>query len=191
MTLKRRDAVARLLRDRENLLVVTGLGSPSYDTMAAGDHDGNFYIWSAMGSAAMTGLGLALAQPDSPVLVITGDGEQLMGLGGLATVAVAGPKNLTVAVLNNGRYGETGMQASHTARGVDLAAVAKGCGIADSRTVTDTAGIDALRSIMGMSGGPLFADIVVEADDPPRVLPPRDGIYLKNRFRAALGYAPI
>jgi len=191
MTLKRRDAVARLLADRGDLLVVTGLGSPSYDTMAAGDHDGNFYLWSAMGGAAMTGLGLALAQPERPVLVITGDGEQLMGLGGLATIAVSNPGNLAVAVLNNGRYGETGMQASHTGRGVDLAAVARGCGIADSRTITDTDGIDGLRAALQSLTAPLFADIVVEADDPTRVLPPRDGVYLKNRFRAALGLTPI
>jgi thiamine pyrophosphate-dependent acetolactate synthase large subunit-like protein len=83
------------------------------------------------------------------------------------------------------------MQASHTAHGTDLAAVARACGIADSRTVTDAAGLDALRAALATSGGPRFADIVVDADDPPRVLPPRDGVYLKNRFRAALGLQTI
>ncbi|WP_436784627.1 thiamine pyrophosphate-dependent enzyme, partial [Streptomyces sp. URMC 126] len=90
-----------LLRDRGDLLVVTGLGSPTYDVAAAGDHPRNFYLWGAMGGAAMVGLGLALAQPTTPVLVVTGDGEMLMGLGGLATIAAKNPPNLSVAVLDN------------------------------------------------------------------------------------------
>ena len=119
-----RAAVARLLANRgPDLLVVTGLGSPSYDVMAAGDDDRNFYLWGAMGGAAMIGLGLALARPDTPVLVLTGDGEQLMGLGALATVGARAPRNLSIVVLDNRLYGETGMQASHTGRGVDLVAV--------------------------------------------------------------------
>ncbi len=189
--LDRRDTVARLLQDRGDLLVVTGLGSPSWDAMAAGDHDSNFYLWAAMGSAAMTGLGLALARPDRPVLVITGDGEQLMGLGGLATVSVARPRNLTIAVLNNGRYGETGMQASHTAHGVALTRVAAGCGIEDVRVIESLDGVDGLRAGLRGGAGPVFADIRITADDPPKVLPPRDGVYLKNRFRAALGLGTI
>lgn len=120
-TLDRRAAVASLLQDRGPLLVVTGLGSPTYDVFAAGDHDANFYLWGAMGGAAVMGLGLAMAQPARPVAVITGDGEALMGVGGLLTVAVARPANLTIVVLDNGHFGETGMQASHTAHGVDLA----------------------------------------------------------------------
>ena len=86
-TLDRREVVAALLAGRNDLLVVTGLGSAAYDVMAAGDHDNNYYLWAAMGSAVMTGLGLAKAQPDRSVLVVTGDGETLMGFGALATVA--------------------------------------------------------------------------------------------------------
>ena len=119
-SLERRAVVARLLRDRDGLLVVTGLGSPSYDVHAAGDHDGNFYLWGAMGAAALVGLGLAQAKPDRTVMVVTGDGEQLMGLGGLATIAIAAPANLVIVVLDNGHYGETGMQRSHTGLGIDL-----------------------------------------------------------------------
>src|SRR3954468_24447433 len=103
-TLARRDAVAALLEDRGDMLVVTGLGSPTYDVHAAGDHDGNYYLWGAMGGAALIGLGLAQARPDRSVLVITGDGEQLMGLGGLATIGIARPKNLVIAVLDNGHF---------------------------------------------------------------------------------------
>src|SRR4051812_17752364 len=96
-TLDRRAVVRELLADRGDLLVVSGLGSPTYDVHAAGDHPGNFYLWGAMGGAALIGLGLALAQPERRVLVITGDGEQLMGLGGLATIAIANPRNLAIA----------------------------------------------------------------------------------------------
>ena len=110
-------------------LVVSGLGSTTYDVFAAGDRDRNFYLWGAMGGATSIGLGLALAQPDKPVVVITGDGEQLMGIGSLATIAAKQPPNLTIVVLDNGHYGETGMQPSHTSLGTDLVAVAGGFGI--------------------------------------------------------------
>jgi thiamine pyrophosphate-dependent acetolactate synthase large subunit-like protein len=191
MTLDRREAVARLLQDRGDALVVSGLGSPSYDVFAAGDHDANFYLWGAMGGAAMVGLGLALAQPERPVLVITGDGEQLMGMGGLATIGAAGPANLTVAVLDNRLYGETGMQASHTGRGANLAAVASGCGIGDCREVADMAGLNALRAAVAAKAGPVFAAIRIAPEEKRRVLPPRDGVHLKNRLRAHLGLATI
>ena len=125
MTLRRREVVKKLLDGRKGLLVVAGLGSTAWDITAAGDHDLSFPMWGAMGQAAMMGLGLALAQPKRRVLVVTGDGEMLMGLGSLATIGVQQPKNLTVAVIDNERYGGTGMQATHTADGVDLAAIAK------------------------------------------------------------------
>ena len=108
-------------------LVVPGLGAPTYDVAAAGDHPLNFYLWGAMGGAAMIGLGLALARPDRRVAVITGDGEMLMGLGSLATIGVKQPPNLAIVVLDNRHYGETGMQASHTDAGIDLIGIAKSC----------------------------------------------------------------
>src|SRR5258707_12435098 len=106
--LSRRSAVARILADRRDTLVVTGLGSPTYDCAAAGDHPLNFYLWGAMGSATTVGLGLALAQPQRRVLVITGDGELLMGLGALATVGAKKPANLAIAGIDNDRDCETG-----------------------------------------------------------------------------------
>jgi thiamine pyrophosphate-dependent acetolactate synthase large subunit-like protein len=72
-TLCRREVVKNLLADRKDLLVVTGLGSAAYDVMAAGDHDLNYYLWAAMGSAITVGLGLANAQPDKSVVVVTVD----------------------------------------------------------------------------------------------------------------------
>ena len=190
-SLERRDVVKALLADRKDLLVVTGLGSPSYDVMAAGDHDNNYYLWAAMGSAAMVGLGLATAKPDHSVLVVTGDGEMLMGFGALATIATRKPPNLTIAVLDNGHFGETGMQVSHAGLGVRLDQVAQSCGFGWIAEIRDMAGVEDLRGRLAARDGVRFATIKIKADNPPRVLPPRDGVYVKNRFRAALGYAPI
>ena len=190
-TLDRRAVVKSLLTDRRELLVVTGLGSASYDAMAAGDHPRTFFLWGAMGGAAMVGMGLALAQPAEQVAVITGDGEQLMGLGSFATIGAQKIKNLTIVVLDNSHYGETGMQSSHTGLGVDLVGIAASCGFAWSAHITDMAGVEALRPRLHRANGPGFASIGIAADDPPRVLPPRDGVLLKTRFRQSLGLAPV
>ncbi|CAO3430056.1 thiamine pyrophosphate-dependent enzyme [Azospirillum endophyticum] len=188
--LDRREAVARLLSRREDALVVTGLGSPSYDVHAQGDDDRNYYLWGAMGSAALVGLGLAQARPDRQVIVVTGDGEQLMGLGGLATIAVAAPGNLTVVVIDNGHFGETGMQVSHTGCGLDLASIATACGFAQARTIKDLDGIDSIDLAPDRgAGGPELYVIKVKAENLPRSLPPRDAVHVKNRFRAVLGLA--
>jgi thiamine pyrophosphate-dependent acetolactate synthase large subunit-like protein len=183
MRLRRREVVANLLKDRKDLLVVAGLGSTAWDITAAGDHDLSFPMWGAMGQAAMMGLGLALAQPKRRVLVITGDGEMLMGLGSLATIGVQQPKNLTVVVIDNERYGETGMQATHTADGVDLAAIASACGFKNAKTILEA---QDFRKIVHDAAGPNFLQIKVAADKLPLVLPPKDGIHLKERFRKAL-----
>lgn len=187
----RRDFVARLVKALPEALIVTGLGSPSYDVFASGDRDKTFYLWGAMGGAASLGLGLALAQPDKPVLVITGDGEQLMGIGSLATVGAKQPKNLSIVVLDNGHFGETGMQHSHTSLGTDLVAVAHGFGIKDALKVTDIAQTDALVERIQARRGPTLARVLIATSEPPRALPPRDGTYVKNRFRAALGLTPF
>ena len=186
--LERRAAMATLLAGRgDDLLVVPGLGSTTYDLAALGDNPKNFYLWGAMGGAAMIGLGLALAQPDKRVAVITGDGEMLMGLGALATIGVQHPANLAVVVFDNGVYGETGMQPSHTQSGVDLLAVAGGCGIATCPEVRDEAGLRDLAGRLKTFSETLFARVLIAADEPPRVLPERDGAVLKDRFRAAIG----
>jgi thiamine pyrophosphate-dependent acetolactate synthase large subunit-like protein len=189
--LDRREVVRSLLQDRGQLLVVTGLGSSSYDAMAAGDHPRTFFLWGAMGGAAMVGMGMALAQPENKVVVITGDGEQLMGLGSFASIGAQKIKNLSIVVLDNNHYGETGMQASHTGLGVDLVGIAASCGFAWSARVSDMVGVEALRQRLHRPEGPGFAAVHIAADNPTRVLPPRDGVFLKNRFRASLGFGPI
>ena len=132
-SLDRREAVKTLLADRGNLLVVSGLGSSSYDVFDVGENLANFYLWGAMGGAAMVGLGLALAQPKRPVAVVTGDGEQLMGLGSLLTVAAKKPANLSIIVLDNGHFGETGMQKSHSGLGARLKVIAAARALRRSR----------------------------------------------------------
>ena len=177
--MRRRDAVRLLLKNRKNLLVVAGLGSTAWDCTAAGDSPLTFPMWGAMGQAAMMGLGLALAQPKRRVLVITGDGEALMGLGALATIGVQKPENLTVVVIDNERYGETGMQETHTAHGIDLAGVARACGF----KILD---YEHLPEAIHKDSGPNFVVVKVKAEKIPLVLPPREGALLKARFRRAL-----
>ena len=185
--LDRRAAMRVLLEGRGDLLLVTGLGSTTYDAAAVADDARNFYLWGAMGGAAMVGLGLAIARPDRPVLVVTGDGDTLMGLGALATIAVQAPPNLALAVFDNGRYAETGMQPSHTASAVDLAAVARGCGIGAAFDIADEAALADFTRRVELKERTLFARVAILADEPPRVLPPRDGVLLKDRFRRATG----
>ena len=187
-SLDRRSAVKSLLVDRGDLLVVSGLGSSSYDLFAAGDHPANFYLWGAMGGAVMIGLGLALAQASRPVLVLTGDGEQLMGLGSLATSAAKKPNNLSVVVLDNAHFGETGMQMSHSGLGARLELIASGAGFPSVTTIEDLAALDTFRPKLRDLQGPHFARVAISTDHVDRALPPRDGVFLKNRFRAHLGY---
>jgi thiamine pyrophosphate-dependent acetolactate synthase large subunit-like protein len=190
--LERRSVVSALLDGRKDAVVVGGLGASTYDIAAAGDHDRNFYLWGAMGGAVMIGLGVALAQPKLPVVVITGDGEMLMGMGSLATVGLQQPKNLSIVVLDNEVYGETGGQASHTGTNTDLVAVAKACGIADARVIATMAEIEAFaKAMQDTSKGPRFASIKIDAANLERVLASRDGTFIMNRIRRALGFAPI
>jgi thiamine pyrophosphate-dependent acetolactate synthase large subunit-like protein len=184
-TLDRREVVKAILDRREDALVVTGLGSSCYDC-GVHDHPNTFYLWGAMGAAAMMGLGLALAQPKRRVIVITGDGEMLMGLGSLATIGAQKPDNLAIVVLDNELYSETGMQATHTARGVSLAAMAKGASFPLAETIYTQdeleRGIDALYR----QQGPVLLDIKVSDKRYAMSIRMRDGAHIKNRFRENL-----
>jgi thiamine pyrophosphate-dependent acetolactate synthase large subunit-like protein len=189
MMLDRRDLVRQLLIDRGDLLVVSGLGSATYDVAAAGDHLLNFYLWGAMGGTAMIGLGLALAQPQKRVAVLTGDGDMLMGLGSLATIGVKQPKNLVIVVLDNAHYGETGMQASHTKSGIDLVAVALACRFREARAMSRIEEAADVRKLLHAGEGPILVSARISEEDVPRVLPMRDGHAIKQRFIAALNNA--
>ena len=188
--LERREAIATLMANRgKDLFVVPGLGSTTYDLASLGEKDTDFYLWGAMGGAAMIGLGLALATPKLKIAVITGDGEMLMGMGSLATIGVQRPGNLAVIVFDNQHYGETGMQASHTGEGVDLVGVARACGIAQAYDVADEAGLKKLAGELAGLKETLFARVRIAADEPTRVLPSKDGVELKLRFRKAVAAA--
>jgi len=184
--LHRREVAKRLNDTSGDTLIVTGLGSTNWDFTAAGDGPHLFQLWGAMGGAIPMGLGLALAQPTKRVLVATGDGEALMGVGSLATVAVKAPRNLAICIFDNERYGETGMQATATAQVADLAATAAALGIATTGIVKDEAELEAALPTIREAEGPVFMVIKVQAEPLEFVLPAKDGVYLKNRFRLAL-----
>lgn len=186
LMLDRRDFVKQLLIDRGDLLVVSGLGSATYDVASAGDHPLNFYLWGAMGGTAMVGLGLALARPDRRVAVLTGDGDMLMGIGSLATIGVKQPNNLSIVVLDNAHYGETGMQASATQSGIDLVATALACRFRQARAVSRIDEAAGVRTLLQSGHGPILVSAHISAEDTPRVLPLRDGHAIKQRFIAAL-----
>jgi thiamine pyrophosphate-dependent acetolactate synthase large subunit-like protein len=187
MMLDRRYVVSELLKDRRDAAVVTGLGSPTYDVAAVSPSERNYYLWGAMGGAAMMGLGIALAKPDLHVIVVTGDGEALMGMGALATIGVIKPANLSILVLDNEHYGETGMQQSHLGMGVDLCAVAASCGLTQACTVTTEAELQSAARNFHQTGAPKFVLVKVDLKSSPRVMPTRDGVENKITFRQALG----
>jgi thiamine pyrophosphate-dependent acetolactate synthase large subunit-like protein len=190
--LDRRRVVSALLADRKEAVVVGGLGASTYDIAAAGDHARNFYLWGAMGGAVMIGLGLALAQPQLPVVVITGDGEMLMGMGSLATVGLQKPANLSIIVLDNECYGETGGQMSHTAASADLVGIARACGIPDTRAISTLDEVAAFaKTLQDVGAGPRFASVKIDSATLERVLSSRDGNFILNRLRGDLGLNPM
>lgn len=184
--MNRRTVVRKLLDNRGNALAVSSLGNPSLDLSAAGDSPLNFYLWGAMGGAAMVGLGMAIAQPERRVVVFVGDGELMMALGSLATIACEKQENLAIIVLDNEHYAVTGMQAAHAGRGVDLPGIAKAAGFNDVSSISTPDELDQLTQRLFSSTGPLFASIKVSTDPNPPSMPPRDGPYLRSRFREAV-----
>lgn len=184
-TLDRRDAMRAIVAQRGDTLMVTGLGSTTYDAGTV-DHLNTFCLWGSIGAAAMMGLGLAIAQPSRRTLVMTGDGEMLMGIGALATIGAQRPKNLAIAVIDNEHYSETGMQATHTGRGVDLEAVARACGFPDAQTVRTDDELAAVVPKLFNQDGPFFVAIKVNTQRYPMSIRVRDGAYLKDRFRENL-----
>jgi len=184
--LDRRKVVAEILKQRGDALIMPGLGAPTWDCAAVDDHPLTFYSWGGMGGCAMMGLGLALAQPRRRVLVITGDGELLMGLGSLATIGVEKPRNLAVIVIDNEHYGETGMQPTHTRHGVDIPAMARAAGFRSSGTVYTAQQLKTWIPRFYRQPGPVFCSIKVTTAPAPLVLPVREGSALKHRFREAL-----
>jgi phosphonopyruvate decarboxylase len=183
----RRPFVADLLAQRGDALIVCGLGSPTWDTFAAGDSPEYLYSWGGMGLAVPTALGVALAQPGRRVACVTGDGEMLMGIGSLGVVADQAPANLAILVLDNESFGETGRQRGLTSGRADIAAVASGFGIARTLTVTEQGAIGELADFLFRTPGPALAVAKIALTEDPWALPEKDGAAIAHRFRAVLG----
>ena len=186
--LERGEAVPALIGRHQDFLIVAGLGGTASDVGAVtGDAAHVYSLAGAMGAACMMGLGLALARPDKRVLVVTGDGELLMNVGALATVAVVDPANLAILCVDNGHYGETGWQKSHTSLGVDLEQIAIGCGIKHTCTVAAARDIAAGARLLREGNGASFVCLRVKPTEPPAFKRNFDASLQRDRFRAALG----
>ena len=185
--LERGEAVPELIGRHQDFLIVTGLGGTACDVGAvAGDGAHVFSLGGAMGAACMIGLGLALARPDKRVLVVTGDGELLMNVGALATIAIKDPANLAILCVDNGHYGETGWQKSHTSLGVDLEKIAIGCGVRQTCTVAGTGDIAYGARLLRGGNGTSFVVLRVKPTEPPAFKRNFDASFCRDRFRAAL-----
>jgi phosphonopyruvate decarboxylase len=186
--LERSEAVPALIGRHQDFLIVAGLGGTASDVGAVtGDAAHVYSLAGAMGAACMMGLGLGLARPDKRVLVVTGDGELLMNVGALATIAVVDPANLAILCVDNGHYGETGWQKSHTSLGVDLEQIAIGCGIKHTRTVGGASDIAAGARLLREGNGASFVCLRVKPTEPPAFKRNFDASLQRDRFRAALG----
>lgn len=188
--LKRTSALAVLIADPDRYLIISGLGTAAFDmARLTGDAPNLFALDGAMGAAVSVGLGLALAQPERQVLVVTGDGELLMNLGALATASVQSPANLSILCIDNGVWGLTGAQQTHTSHGVDLTAVAAGCGIGRSLTVATATDIEAGSAALADDSELSFVRLALEAEAPEPYPFDRVGTAIRRRFRDALASA--
>ena len=168
-------------------LAGTGLAGTARDVAALTNDGANTYtLAGAMGGACMIGLGLALARRDRRVLVVTGDGELLMNVGALATIAVMNPPNLVIVCVDNGHYGETGYQKSHTSLGVDLEKMAAGAGIKLTRTIEQEADLAAGAQLIREANATAFVLLRVKPTEPPSFKRVKDPAFCRDRFRAAL-----
>ena len=185
--LDRREAVPALVGDHRDFLIVAGLAGTARDMGAlTEDADHLFAMAGAMGAASMTGLGLALAQPQRKVLVVTGDGELLMNIGSLATIALLNPPNLSILCVDNGHYGETGYQRSHTSFGTDLERMAQGAGITTTRSVSSPDQITGVAQLLREANATSFVVLRVKPTDPPSYRRNMDPGACRLRFRQAL-----
>ena len=188
--LDRRQAVPALIGRHQDFLIVTGLAGTSRDIAALTDDGAHTYTMAgAMGGASMIGLGLALARRDKRVLVVTGDGELLMNVGSLATIAVLNPANLSVVCVDNGHYGETGYQRSHTSLGVDLEKIAAASGIKRTLSIERETELAAGARLIREGNSASFVLLRVKPTEPPAYKRDLDPATCRTRFRVANGLA--
>ena len=185
--LDRREAVPALIPNPHDWLVVAGLAGSAQELCAMTDDGPHvFGLGGAMGAAPMMALGLALAQPTRRVLCITGDGELLMNVGALATIALLNPPNLRLVCVDNGKYGETGNQDSHTGFGVRLDLIAAGAGIPATFAINTEDEIAEGRRLLEADAG--FCFVLLRVKEGPALKRPRSlrPHVVRDRFRAAL-----
>jgi thiamine pyrophosphate-dependent acetolactate synthase large subunit-like protein len=186
-TLDRGVVLPQLIGDPDDFLVIAGLGGTARDMARVTDAGANlFALGGAMGAATMMGLGLALAQPDRRVLTVTGDGELLMNVGSLATIAVMDVPNFSIICVDNGHYGETGYQTSHTGRGVDLEEIARGAGFRTTVTVQSEDEIARGAEVVRSSEGTSFVLLRVSRNESQPRKRDLDAAACRVRFRNAL-----
>ncbi len=190
-TLQRRKVVHRILQDRRDAAVITGIGNAVHDVASANDDPKNMYLAGVMGGATMVAFGVALAQPKRRILTITGDGELLAGVGSLATVGVEQPKNLSIVVIDNQAYGATGNQHTHTGRGVDLVGIAVASGFKKTALITTDAELKKELPRIHGEPGPYFAVVKVLSQSSARIDAPKDGTFVSRRFREAVAVGCI
>ena len=185
--LDRNEAVPQLVGRHDDFLIIAGLAGTARDlTFLSQDAPHVFALAGAMGSATSIGLGLALARPERRVLVVTGDGELLMNVGTLATAAVMNPPNLALVCVDNGRYGETGWQKSHTSLGVDLEQMALGAGIRTTRLISRPEEIPEASRLIREGNSTSFVLMRVKPTESPPHKRDLDPTSERHRFRAAL-----
>ena len=132
--MRRLEAIQAIYPELERSIVVTIMGAVAAEVQSIGHRPNFFYLQHAMGLASSVGLGIALARPELPVIVLEGDGSVLMNLGGLTTLARYRPKNLIHVVFDNESLLSVGGFPTATSTGSDLAAIAKAAGV--PRTAT-------------------------------------------------------
>ncbi len=186
ITLDRTDCLPHIFPDQADWLFVTGLAGPARDGAALTKDGANMFTMAGcMGAAITTGLGMALGAPDRQVAVIAGDGEMMMNIGSLATVASQGPKNLTLVCVDNGSHGETGGQPGHTARRTNLAKMAEGAGIERVLTVTSAKGLKEANDFVHAGDGPRFLWLRVMPGEPCAFKRNMNPTECRMRFRSA------
>ena len=177
-----RRVVARL---KHGEAVIGGIGNNNFDLWAAGQRPENFYMLGSMGLTGPIALGVALAQPGRRVLALEGDGSLLMQLGSLGTIAAVAPKNLCLVLFDNAMYQITGKQKTLTAGPVDLVAMAKGAGLAQSAWAEDEADFEARIDRALAQDGPWL--IAARIDDAkPAGVTERDPARIRQRFMDAI-----
>ena len=187
-SLDRKKAIPRLLGDTDRFLIISGLAGPAKDIgFLTKESPNTFLFGGAMGGALPTSLGLALARPKDTILCVSGDGDVLMSMGSLATIATMKPKNLIIICVDNSLYLETGGQKSHTGLGVDLDVVAQGCGFLRTKTITNEDELLQGATLVNNNfNGPTFILLKVDQTSPPQYSRNWNASQAKLKFRQNL-----